>query len=285
MRLIGPGRVRLTRIFLAAGVLAVALWAVVIEPRWLRVRPRELAVPGWSEGLDGLRVAILADLHAGAPPVHERRLHEIVASVNAAAPEIVVILGDFLAHVGPFGDPLEPEAVMVPLARLEAPLGVFAVLGNHDWPHGGERLIRAAADAGVRVLDDDAARVLRHGRHPLWLAGIADAASRAPDVSLTLRRVRDEAPVLALTHSPDVFPHVPARVSLTLAGHTHGGQVRLPIVTRRVVPSRFGDRYLRYHVEEEGRHLFVSPGVGTAGLPIRFRAPPEVTILTVALRG
>lgn len=272
---------RLTRVVLAAGVLGVAAWAVAIEPRLLRVRRRELAVPNWSEGLDGLRVAVLADLHAGAPPVDQRRLHEIVAKVNAQAPEVVVILGDFLAHHGPFADPLEPEAVIAPLAAFDAPLGVFAVLGNHDWPHGGERLIRAGADAGMRVLDNQAAKVLRRGRHPLWLAGIADAASRIPDLSLALGAIVDEAPVLALTHSPDIFPDVPPRVSLTLAGHTHGGQVRLPLITRRVVPSRFGNRYLRYHVEEEGRHLFVSPGIGTAGLPIRFRAPPEVTILTL----
>ena len=270
----------LTRTIAAAGCLAVAAWAVAIEPRLLRMRPRELDVPGWSEGLDGLRVAVLADIHAGAPPVNERRLHEIVGRVNAQAPEIVVILGDLLAHDGPFADPLEPEAVIAALAALEAPLGVFAVLGNHDWPRG-ERLIRAGADAGMRVLDNEAAKLLRHGRHPLWLAGIADAASRIPDMPATLATIDGEAPVLALTHSPDVFPEVPARVSLTLAGHTHGGQVRLPLITRRVVPSRFGDRYLRYHVEEDGRHLFVSPGVGSAGLPIRFRAPPEVTILTL----
>ena len=272
---------RLTRVVLAAGALAVAVWALAIEPRLLRVRPRELALPGWSEGLDGLRVAVLADLHAGAPPVNERRLHAIVAKVNAEAPEIVIILGDFLAHDGPFEAPLEPEQVIAPLAALAAPLGVFAVLGNHDWPHGGERLIRAGADAGMRVLDNEAAKVLRHGRHPLWLAGIADAASRIPDLSMTLGGIVDEAPVLALTHSPDVFPDVPSRVSLTLAGHTHGGQVRLPLITRRVVPSRFGDRYLRHHVVEGGRHLFVSPGIGTVGLPIRFRAPPEVAILTL----
>ena len=271
----------LTRAVLAAGGLGVAIWAVVVEPRRLQFRWRSLAVPGWSAGLDGLRVAILADLHAGAPPVHERRLREIVARVNLAAPEAVVILGDFLAHDGPFGRPFEPEAVMAPLARLDAPLGVFAVLGNHDWPGDGGRLIRAATDAGMRVLDDEAARVLRHGLDPLWVVGITDAASRRPDVSHALRRISDDAPVLALTHSPDVFPEVPARVSLTLAGHTHGGQVRLPLITRRVIPSRFGLRYARYHVEEGGRHLFVSPGIGTAGLPIRFRAPPEVTILTV----
>ena len=241
-------------------------------------------MPGWSEGLDGLRIAVLSDLHAGAPPVGEARLRKLVTNVNAAAPELVVILGDLLTHDGPFGDPLEPEAVMAPLARLAAPIGVFVVLGNHDWPHGGERLMRAAADAGVRVLDDDAARALRHGRHPLWLAGIADASSRSPDVRGVLRRISDGAPVLALTHSPDVFPQVPERVSLTLAGHTHGGQVRLPFVTRLVIPSRFGERYARHHVEEGGRHLFVSPGIGTAGLPIRFRAPPELTLLTLRLR-
>ena len=279
----GPPRLtRAARAALLAGGLGLAVWAVAIEPRWLRTRSRELAVPGLPAGLEGLRAAVIADLHVGAPPVDERRLRRIVGRLNAAAPEIVLILGDLLAHEGLFRRVPDPELVAAWLAALEAPLGVFAVLGNHDWAGGrGDRLTRAAADVGIRVLDDDAALVLRDGRHPLWLAGIADAASRVPDVAGTLGRVPDGAPVLALTHSPDVFPHVPARVSLTLAGHTHGGQVRVPFITRRVIPSRFGNRYARGHVVEGGRHLFVHPGVGTAGPPIRFRSPPELTILTL----
>jgi uncharacterized protein len=97
--------------------------------------------------------------------------------------------------------------------------------------------------------------------------------------------VPDGAPVLLLSHDPDVFPHVPDRVSLTLSGHTHGGQINLPLLRRAAVPSRHGVRYLAGHVVEYGRHLFVSSGLGTAGLPLRLRRPPEIVLLTLRAGG
>jgi predicted MPP superfamily phosphohydrolase len=105
--------------------------------------------------------------------------------------------------------------------------------------------------------------------------------TRVPDIPKTLDSVPEDAPVLLLAHDPDLFPQVPARVALTLAGHTHGGQVDVPVLRLVFVPSGHGERYLGGHVEEDGRQLFVSTGVGTAGLPIRFRRPPEVVILTL----
>ncbi len=115
----------------------------------------------------------------------------------------------------------------------------------------------------------------------LWLAGIADLWTRTPDIDKALAMVVDDGPVLMFTHNPDLFPRVPARVALTLAGHPHGGQVDLPLLGRLVVPSEFGARYADGHVVEEGRHLFVSSGVGTSILPVRFRVPPEVVVLTL----
>jgi hypothetical protein len=96
--------------------------------------------------------------------------------------------------------------------------------------------------------------------------------------------VSDDAPVLAFTHNPDVFPHVPARVALTIAGHTHGGQVVLPLLGRPLVPSAYGQRYAIGHVEEDGRHLFVSSGLGTSIFPVRFGVPPEISIVVVRVR-
>ena len=93
--------------------------------------------------------------------------------------------------------------------------------------------------------------------------------------------VPDDAPVLLLSHDPDPFPGVPERVALTLAGHTHGGQVAIPLLRRPFVPSRYGERYVRGHVVEDGRHLYVSSGIGTSGLPVRFLRPPEVVSLTL----
>lgn len=110
----------------------------------------------------------------------------------------------------------------------------------------------------------------------------ADLWTRGADVAASLKHVEsDDDPVLLLTHNPDIFPDVPPRVSLTLAGHTHGGQVNFPFFGRLVVPSRYGQRYAMGHVVEGGRHLFVSGGVGTSILPVRFRVPPEIVVITI----
>jgi predicted MPP superfamily phosphohydrolase len=130
----------------------------------------------------------------------------------------------------------------------------------------------------VRVLEDEALR-LDVGGGPLWVAGIADEESRDPRVGEALAGVPDGDPLLVLAHDPDLFPYVPARASLTISGHNHGGQVDLPWLRSRAIGSRHGDRYKAGHIVEQDRHLFVSRGIGTARLPIRFRSRPEVPVL------
>ena len=164
---------------------------------------------------------------------------------------------------------------------MHAPLGVYAVLGNHDWWYGAPRVRAAFARAGIRVIDDQAQRIERSGG-AFWIAGISDYTEGPHDVRRTLGQVSDGAPVLAITHNPDVFPEIPARVSLTLAGHTHGGQVALPLVGALVVPSRYGNRYAAGPIVESGRHLYVTTGIGTSMIPVRFGVPPEVVFLEVS---
>jgi predicted MPP superfamily phosphohydrolase len=263
----------------AAALLARGLWW---EPRRLVVRRDALALPAWPASLTGVRVGVIADLHAGGPHVDESRVERVVAVMNREAPDLVVLLGDFADPEVKLGAPVAPEAVARRLGRLRARLGVLAVLGNHDWEHGGERMAAALRSEGVRVLEDDAAGVGDRGR-TLWVAGVGDLRARGADVPGALAGVPEGEPALLLSHDPDVFPRVPPRVALTISGHTHGGQVDLPLVRRRVIPSRYGDRYAAGHVEEDGRHLYVSRGVGTANLPVRFRSPPEIAVLE--LRG
>jgi predicted MPP superfamily phosphohydrolase len=200
--------------------------------------------------------------------------------MNRHAPDVVALLGDFVDRDVPLGRPVSPEAVASRLAGLRAPLGVHAVLGNHDWRHEGERVAGALRQAGITVLEDEAVAFAAAPRE-VWVAGVADPRERDPGLEAALAPVPEGAPTLLLTHDPDVFPQVPRGVALTLAGHTHGGQVDLPLMRRWAIPSRFGDRYSGGHVEEGGRHLYVSRGVGTAGLPLRFRSPPEISVLTL----
>ena len=273
---------RLAQGTLLFGLAALALDAVCVEPARLVVREAEVRLPRWPAALGGLRVAVLSDLHAGAPHLGARKRAEIVARTNAAHPDLVVLLGDYVVGTEAGARFVEPEVFARELGGLRAPLGVVAVLGNHDWWYDGPRVRRALEAAGLRVLENDAIALEVKGRGArLWVAGLGDLWSRSADPAAALRAVPAGEPVLLLTHNPDVFPGVPGRVTLTLAGHTHGGQVRLPGLGTPVVPSRFGRRYAAGLVAEDGKRLFVTPGLGTSILPVRFGVPPEISLLTL----
>jgi predicted MPP superfamily phosphohydrolase len=228
-----------------------------------------------------VRIVVLADLHVGSPYNGLARLREVVDRANDARPDLVCLLGDLVIQGVVGGRFVAPEATAAELSRLRSPAGTVAVLGNHDGWLGHDRVRQALERNRIRVLEETAAR-LDTPSGPLWIAGLSDLWTGRPDIGAALGAVTDEGvPIILLTHNPDVFPLVPARVALTLAGHTHGGQVRLPFVGRLIVPSRFGQRYAAGHVVENGRQLFVATGVGTSILPVRFRVPPAVTVLTL----
>lgn len=245
----------------------------------MRLPEHHLALPGWPGRLAGLRVAVLTDLHAGGPRVGVERVARIATAVRAAAPDLVALVGDYVDPEVLGGHRVDPAAVATRLATIRAPAGTVAVLGNHDWHHEGPVVAAALRHAGMRVLENEAVRLEVRGG-PLWVAGVADERERDPRVGSTLAAVPEGEPILLLSHDPDVFPYVPARVALTVAGHLHGGQVDLPLV-RRVMPTRHGSRYKEGHVVESGRHLFVSRGVGHTTLPIRVFARAEVPILVL----
>jgi uncharacterized protein len=269
---------------LAGAGAAVAAWTAWGEPRRLVVRELEIAPPHWPARLDGLRAGVLSDLHAGVPHAGLAAIDRAVAALNAAEPDVHLLLGDFLDASQVLRRDIAPERVAERVAGLRAPLGSVAVLGNHDWRNSGDRIWRALDRVGVTVLEDAAVELAAPGG-PLWVAGVGDLRRRRPDVGAALARVPDGAPVLLLSHDPDLFPQVPERVSLTLAGHTHGGQVAIPLLRRPLLPSRFGERYRRGLIEEEGRLLLVSSGMGTSGLPVRLLAPPEALVLTFRSRS
>ena len=267
---------------LGAGA-AVAAWAALVEPRRLIVRRPVLELERWPAALDGLRVAMVADLHAGGPNVQGERVTRVVDVVNREAPDLVVLLGDFVDTGVTGGSSISAITVAQWLMALRAPLGVHAVLGNHDWRNVGRDMASALAGVGIGVLENEAVRVREgeDGEGELWVAGVADATERRPDVDRALSRVPAEAAVLLLSHDPDVFVEVPERVALTLSGHTHGGQVAIPGLRGWVIRSEHGGRYAEGHVVEGARHLYVTAGVGESTYPVRLLAPPEVVLLTL----
>lgn len=268
---------------LLVAVLAGLVWGFWLEPRRLVVSRTELELPKWPAPLKGLRVALLSDLHVGSPFWDLEALSRLVERTNAEKPELVLLAGDYQINDVLGGEWVDAEPIAQRLSRLRAPLGVFAVLGNHDWWNDGERTRRAFEQHGIPVLEESVVRLERGGQS-FYLAGLADQLTRPSSPSSVLARVSESAPTLVLVHEPDVFasfPRLGLAPSLTLAGHTHGGQVFLPLLGRRVVPSDFGERYAYGHVVEAGRHLFVTSGVGTSVLPVRFLVPPEIALLTL----
>ncbi len=273
----------LTAVLIAGGAFAVkAFW---IEPRSLVITRADIELPQWPADAGPLKVAVLSDIQAAGPHLTAERVAAIVAQVNAQKPDLIVLLGDYFSHMRLSTSYVPPKATAAVLAMLQAPLGVHAVLGDHDWWLDGRYIRRLLEESGIEVYDNEARPIdAGDGRH-FWIAGLADLSSRTVDLPGTLAQVTDEAPVILLSHSPDVFPDVPARVALTLAGHTHGGQVNLPYLGRLMVPSRFGQRYAYGHIIEDGRQMFVSSGIGNTILPVRYDVPPEIVLLRIGAPG
>jgi hypothetical protein len=264
---------------------AFAVKAFWIEPRSLVVTRADIAVAQWPAEDRPLRVAMLADIQPAGPHVTAERVAEVVAQTNALEPDLIVLLGDYVSLMRASTSHVPPKATAAVLAKLRAPLGVHAVLGNHDWWLDGRYIRGLLEEAGIEVYENDARPIEAGDGRRLWIAGLADLSTRTVDLPGTLAQITDDAPVILLSHSPDVFPEVPERVALTLAGHTHGGQVNLPYLGRLIVPSRFGQRYAYGHIIEGGRQMFVSSGIGNAILPARFGVPPEIVLLRIGAPG
>ncbi len=282
------GRACVTRRRVLAGLLglsaiATGVYAGGVEPHGLVITRYKPRPPAWPAGRK-LSITVIADLHAGGPDMTLPHIRQIVDTANGLKSDLVVLLGDYTTSYL-FVDKPVPYAVWAAeLARLQAPLGTWAILGNHDWWNRVAEIRQALADVRIPVLENLAVMLGAKGQR-FWLAGLGDQLAYrlgphrfrgVDDLPGTLAQVGTEDPVLLLAHEPDIFPRVPARVALTLSGHTHGGQIRLPLIWPAFVPSKYGARFAYGHVVEEDRHLIVSGGLGTSFVPARLGVPPEI---------
>ena len=274
---------RTIRIALAVLLLltiSCLIWGLFIEPNRLIVREQIIQIDNWPKELGGLRIAVIGDVHTGGPFINDQKLRRIVELTNQQHPDLIVLLGDYMSPNSWHSHRVEPEVTAAGLKDLSAPLGVYTVLGNHDWWYNGEKVRRAFEQNGIKVLEEEVAE-LKWRDKSFWLAGLADLMTRRQHVRETIAKAPPDSTIVALAHNPDVFRQLPESVPLLLAAHTHGGQVNLPLIGTPIVPSRFGSKYTAGHVLENGHHLFVTTGIGTSILPVRFRVPPEIVILTI----
>ncbi len=281
------------------GMMGLGGYAFAFEPLVrLNVTRYTLTPPGWTPGLK-LRIVALADIHACEPWMPVDRIASICAHANTLGGDVMVLLGDYASGMTLVTRHVHSSEWAKAFATLTAPLGVHAILGNHDWwedeaaqrAGGGDTVgHRSLRDVGISVYGNKAGRLEKEG-HGFWIAGLEDQLALLPgkkwgrqrmtgldDLNGTLAQIDDDAPVILLAHEPDIFPRVPKRVSLTLSGHTHGGQVRF-LGYSPVVPSRFGDRYVYGHVVEDDCNIIVSGGLGCSIAPIRFGSPPEIVVV------
>jgi hypothetical protein len=233
---------------------------------------------------------IVTDIHACRPWMPPERIAEIVETANGLRGDMIVVLGDFVSGIS---RSLRSGRVAAaewapPLAKLRAPLGVHAILGNHDWWSDLDDVREGLAAARIPLYQNRAVRL--GGETPFWLAGtdsmVAHPLGRGEyrgedDLPATLAQITDDAPAVLMAHEPDIFVDVPERFAVTLSGHTHGGQVLLPFFGRPVVPSSYGERFAYGHIREAGRDLVVSAGLGCSIMPVRFGVPPELTVVTL----
>jgi uncharacterized protein len=263
----------------------------------LEVARYDVQPPQWPAGFE-LNIAVIADLHACDPWMSLAHIEAIVARANALNPDIIVLLGDYVAGHRHVTRQIAAAEWALVLAGLKAPLGVHAILGNHDYwddktvqrqGQGVPVARRALEAAGIPVYENDAIRLVKAGR-PFWLAGLGDQLAYVParrfrpvkrigvdDLGATLSKVTDDSPIILLAHEPDVAVRVPSRVALQLSGHTHGGQLRL-LGWSPVVPSRYGNR-LAYGHARMNCDVVVSGGLGCSIVPFRLGVPPEIVLV------
>ncbi|HEY5723091.1 MAG TPA: metallophosphoesterase [Allosphingosinicella sp.] len=259
-------------ILLGAAGLAWGYSEAVADPE---IRHASVTLADWPGGAPPVRTLLISDIHVAGPDMPPERLSRIVDSIAELDPDIVLIAGDLISdrEVATRRYSL-PEAV-APLARLRPRLGTFAVLGNHDHWRNAAEARRSLEAVRVTVLDNEAVQA-----GPLAVGGLDDAFTRHEDLAATVAAMRQmPGAKLLLSHSPDPFPDVPADIALMLAGHTHCGQIRLPLIGALSTMSRYGERYACGLVREDGKILVVGAGLGTSLLPLRIGAPPDMWLI------
>lgn len=264
---------------LGIAVLARGYWNSTRDPV---VRSAAVAVADWPAGRAPLRVLLLSDTHVAGPDMPPERLARIVDRLNRLKPDLVLIAGDLVSEKRTATHIYTPAEIVAPLGRLKAPLGVVVAPGNHDHWFRPDALRGALEKQGLRVLQNEAVK-----RGPLIVGGVDDDYTGHDDIPETLAAMEALGPgvPVIVSHSPDIVPDIHRPVAAVFAGHTHCGQIRLPVIGALTYVSRYGDRFACGDMTDKGQRLFVGAGLGTSILPLRFNTPPDVWLVTLGPQG
>lgn len=281
----------LSLLLVAVGVW-LAGWAFWYEPDSLTVKNYDIKISDFPAAFNNFKIVVISDIHGGSNFITEAKIRKVVELANAQNPDLIILLGDYVSQ-----QPFNHKALKMPmeiiadnLRGLQARQGVYAVLGNHDGWYDDAVVRRELERVGYRVLENEAVAIEQNGAN-FRLLGLKDALRFKDwnDYSVQAKKVLEKTKltgkIIVLEHNPDAIPAFlsgfppPNDLSLILAGHTHGGQVNLPLIGAPIVPAN--KKYTIGLIEEMGVQIFVTPGIGTSIIPIRFRVPPEISVLTL----
>lgn len=282
-------RIGLVLLLIFLGIGSVVAYAYFIEPRQFVVVEQDLTVSNWEPKLDGFKIVAIADIHAGSNYVPVERLRYIVERANEQNADLIVLLGDYVSEAkrrrtdeergADQSDLKIPVDVIADNLRgFKAKYGTYAVIGNHDWWHNEKKIDAELERVGINVLDNEIANI-QVGDQTVRLWGIEDLWKNQRVPAEPFEQLPEKKNVIAITHNPDSLLHAPAGFSIMLGGHSHGGQINFPIFGPF---SPFNDqRFMRGLAEVDGKKVYVTSGIGTSVLPLRWRVPPEIAVITL----
>lgn len=265
-------------------LVAIMLYGVAVVPRQLDVVNHDIALRNLPASCENTSIDFVSDTHTGSLNNGVDNLDRVVNMLIQSDSKVVLLGGDYVILSVLGGTYVSSDKLVTHLKPLTQAKPVYAVLGNHDWWKNGADVTKHLQEAGVTVLEDES-REINVGDCKLWIAGIGDLDEARHDVPKTFADIPNDAtPVIALMHNPMLFPQVPERAELTLAGHTHGGQINLPVVGSPAFWFKH-DQYSAYinglYAKRNGQQLFVTPGIGTSIMPMRLGVPPEISRITL----